>query len=383
MNIAFFSAGFLPAESQGGVPFSAYNLASSLRDEGHSVSIISTDRNGENRLNVPINIWTEYDELKVLYCKTFNGPYVFLNCKLNQIKNLIQSTDLVISSSTLWCNMGIVVAYYAWKYKKKHLVYTRGLLDPWALQSKPVRKFIFRITQGKIIAKLSSAFIALNESERHSIFKVYPKSNIFVIPNGCENNSKFIERDGSYEMGRSLEKNYLLFLGRVSEKKGLEQTLQSFEIAKTKSKKLLIIAGPIDKDYKEKFIELLKKYSRNIIVEPAVYGVKKKELFLNSRAFILTSKSEGMPMAALEAMSYGKPVILTKECNISEVEKYNAGWLVDYGDFIATTKAIECCLDNDKDYQVKSENALKISDEIFSWSNIAKKTIHIANQIGV
>lgn len=380
MNIAIFSAGFMPAESQGGVPFSAYNLARSLRAEGHTVTIVSTDRNGESRLNVPHNIWTEYDGFMVYYCKSFNGPYVFLKCRINELENLIKSVDLVISSSTLWNHMGIVVAYYAWKYKKRHLVYPRGLLDIWALKSKRLRKYVFRVSQGRLIAKLSSAFIALNDSESKSISKVYPEAKVFVIPNGCPKDHNLIDEDGYFAKSEWPHKNYLLFLGRISQKKGLEQTLRAFDCADTRVSSLLVIAGPVDRSYQNEFNEMLKKYENRIVVLPAVYGAQKKELFVNSRAFILTSKSEGMPMAALEAMSYGKPVILTTECNIPEVLKHNAGWVVDYGDFDSTRSAIECCFDRDEEYEVKSKNAIRISDEIFSWSNIAKKTIDVANE---
>lgn len=379
MNVAIFSAGFLPAESQGGVPFSAYNLAASLSSEGHSVNIVSTDRNGESRLNIPKNVWTKYDGLNVFYCKTYNGPYVFLKCRLHEINKLIQSVDLVISSSTLWNHMGIVVAYYAWRHKKKHFVYPRGLLDTWALKSKPFRKYIFRISQGKLISKLSSAFIALNASESKSISKIYPSAKVFIIPNGCPKNNHLSDDDRFLTKSLWSHKNYLLFLGRVSQKKGLEQTLQAFDTASPRASKLLVIAGPVDKSYQIEFNEMLKKFDSRIVVLPAVYGLQKKELFLNARAFILTSKSEGMPMAALEAMSYGKPVILTTECNIPEVMEHNAGWLVHYGDVESTRNAIESCFDCEDEYQVKSKNAICISNNIFSWSKIAKKTIDVAN----
>ena len=38
----------------------------------------------------------------------------------------------------------------------------------------------------------------------------------------------------------------------------------------------------------------------------------------NADAFILPSFSEGLPMVVLEAWAYGKPVLMTAECNLPE-----------------------------------------------------------------
>ena len=44
--------------------------------------------------------------------------------------------------------------------------------------------------------------------------------------------------------------------------------------------------------------------------------------FRNADAFILPSLSEASPMAALEALSYGKPSIISKACGIYETARY-------------------------------------------------------------
>jgi len=48
------------------------------------------------------------------------------------------------------------------------------------------------------------------------------------------------------------------------------------------------------------------------------FGEDKAEVYRNADAFILPSLSEGLPMVVLEAWAYGKPVLMTPECNLPE-----------------------------------------------------------------
>ena len=377
MNIVIISSGFLPAESQGGVPFSAYNLAASFIKLGHSVSVITTDRNGVSRLKVETNNWTSFNNIPVIYYKTFSGPYVFIKSRLRYIIRAIMDCDLVISSSTLWNHLGFLAAYYAVKHKKIHFVYPRGLLDSWALNQKPFRKLIFSQTQGRYIAKSASIFIALTHAERNSISIIYPASHAFVIPNGCPEVINPSAISTGYRLSNKQVSDYLLFLGRISRKKGLEQSVLSFVNAKLEPKKLLLIVGPIDEEYKSDFFDLVKPYSDSIVVLPPHFGDQKANLLQFSRALILTSKSEGMPMAVLEALSYGKPVIITPECNLPEVETYNAGWIICREDIRSTTGAIEMCFNNSPHYHERSKNAVLLAEKQFSWEGIAKTTVNL------
>lgn len=49
-----------------------------------------------------------------------------------------------------------------------------------------------------------------------------------------------------------------------------------------------------------------------------VFGQEKAACYANCDAFILPSFSEGLPMVVLEAWAYGKPVLMTPECNLPE-----------------------------------------------------------------
>ena len=66
---------------------------------------------------------------------------------------------------------------------------------------------------------------------------------------------------------------------------------------------------------------------------------------LASRALVLASFAEGLPVVLMEAMALGRPVISTLIAGIPElVRDGDTGWLVPAGDIDALTGAIESCL---------------------------------------
>ena len=66
-----------------------------------------------------------------------------------------------------------------------------------------------------------------------------------------------------------------------------------------------------------------KSYKRILVIKPA-FGLEKEKIFKNSSAFILPSFSEGLPMAPLEAMSYGVPCLISENCNLNQAIKLGA-----------------------------------------------------------
>ena len=66
------------------------------------------------------------------------------------------------------------------------------------------------------------------------------------------------------------------------------------------------------------------KIHKRIFISKPAFDIEKEEILRNSSAFILSSFSEGLPMAVLEAMSYEMPCLISDNCNLPDVLKIGA-----------------------------------------------------------
>lgn len=379
MHIAIFSDSFLPAHANGGVPFSTYYLARELVRLGHQVRVVCTDRNSDTRLSVPLDRWTTFYEIPVTYCRVWPGPYVFAPKMVKFAKEAVQQADLVVSSCTLWTYAGFLADTYATRFSRPHVVYLRGLVGRWTMQQKIIRKKIFWHLQGARILHRASCIVALNASEAKAISVLGMKIPIEIIPNGID------RLDLEPVLSRSELDNlfpvlagcpFLLFLGKMGAQKGLDILLPAFKQCRHSNKQMkLVLCGPIWPDYRYQFNDLLQscKGENSVLHLGTVEGEVKNSLLFHSSALVLTSRNEGLPMAVLEAMAVGRPVVISEECNFPEVMQAQAGW-VTRGDIQEVAHALREVLSNRTETERRGINARSLVERSYSWDNVGAQT---------
>lgn len=223
------------------------------------------------------------------------------------------------------------------QYKKRHntglVISPRGMIDQWGLKKSSFKKKLVAQWFENEHLSQANALHALCEPEAKSMRAYGLKNKIFIVPNAVrlpdeDKNRSILEQHEDY-LNKNKNFKKLLFLGRIHEKKGLENLIDAFKKADKENKTRdwqLHIAGWGD----EMYVESLKKrvseanLNRKILFIGSKLKDEKALEFLTADAFILPSFSEGLPMAVLEAWSYRLPVLITPECNISEGFKADA-----------------------------------------------------------
>ncbi|MFA5076240.1 MAG: glycosyltransferase family 4 protein [Patescibacteria group bacterium] len=141
------------------------------------------------------------------------------------------------------------------------------------------------------------------------------------IPNGVSPKGKY--DDNLIKQKFALEKgSYILAVARLVRHKGIHYLVQAYQHLHT-NKKLVIVGGSA---FTDDYVDELKQLAANspqIIFTGYQEGKMLDQLFNNAFLVVHPSESEGLPLAVLEAMSYGTPVLASDIAENLEVVKGN------------------------------------------------------------
>ncbi len=205
--------------------------------------------------------------------------------------------------------------------RAKKIITIHGFLDPYAFQRSAWKKrLLWNLIQKRYLRSADMIHVISREEEQ-ILLRLFPdlRSKIVFIPNGIVDpmpndnekpSAEFVNRiQGIQSQGSFV----YLFLSRINRKKGIDILVDAFEqLSKNHGEKVqLIIAGPVD-DYSIALQERMVKYPlTNIHLFDVVTGANKAFLLNEVDAFVLPSYSEGFSIAALEALAYSKPSVLS------------------------------------------------------------------------
>ena len=111
-----------------------------------------------------------------------------------------------------------------------------------------------------------------------------------------------------------------------------------------------------------------------VTLHPAVLGEEKARVLLDADVFIQTSRTEGMPLGVLEALSYGLPCLLTEGTTFAQtVASRGAGWNAG-SDVDAIAAALRQSVADRSRFPLFSANAVAVSRE-HDWHTAAQTAI--------
>ena len=357
-------------------------LTEALVKKGIKISVFAPSENGSGRC-IKNNNGVDVK----LFGKSFFSKFwtSYSSHLLKALKNEASGFDL-IHIHELWHHPHFA-AYKAAKYLNKPFVVTvHGMLEPWCLNHKALKKKLYSALIQKKILREAAALHAITEEEVENIGNYVDNDNIFLISNGI-NIEEFesLPDKGSFEdfYPEIKGKKILLFLGRLHTKKGLDILVKSFgSILKGRNDVHLVIAGPDSNGYKSKIVEMLKKYNgiNNTTFTGMLTGSNKLAAFSRADIYVLSSYSEGFSISILEAMACGLPVVITKQCNFPEVERVGAGKVIDT-DVAQLTGSLNELLGNPELCVDMGNRGKRLIKGKYTWDKVAEEMIAVYEEI--
>lgn len=171
-------------------------------------------------------------------------------------------------------------------------------------------------------------------------------------------------------------------VGRLCEQKGQLLLLQAAKHISEKGVDFeLVLAGDGNmRSALERFIER-NDLHRSVRITGWINGEQVLHEIASSRALVLPSFAEGLPVVIMEAMASSRPVISTFVAGIPElVHNGEHGWLVPAGDITALAEAMEACL-NAPDAAILEMGAAA-RDRVMARHSIDREAMKLAPLFG-
>src|SRR6266540_4070198 len=290
MRILHVVPSYLPATRYGGPIFAVHGLCRALTARGHHVEVFTTNVDGPNNSAVPLKIPVIIDGVHVRYfpCSVLRRLYWSPPMARALRADLAGFTVVHLHSVFLWPTW--VAARTARKVRTPYLISPRGMLVKKLIEMKsrlPKAIWIKLIERENMESASAIHVTSVVEAEELQRFG-WRLPRIRMIPNGIDEvvvNSS--EKVSMNVKEIAAEQPLVLFLGRISWKKGLDRLLNAFAL--TNLGKLAVV-GPDDENLAPRLAQLagdLRIADRVRFLPRTVLGRDKSFLYRHAKVFVL------------------------------------------------------------------------------------------------
>ena len=282
---------------QGGVEKHVENLAPLVAAQGCDVTVvvrapyIGQPRLKEWRGAKLVHVWCPTSKSLEAIVHTFLGV-LYASLKRPDILHIHAVGPAVFVPLARIFGLKVVVTHHGQDYVRQK----------WGMVARAILRF------GECVGmRYSNARISISQNIRELIRERHGMDS-FLIPNG-------VSIPSVISPGKTLEKfglipgKYVLHVSRLVPEKRHEDLLQAFQGARLNGWKLAIVGASDHPDeYVRRIIAQIQQTPGAIAVG-FQSGDALGELYSNAGMFVLPSSHEGLPIALLEALSYGLPSI--------------------------------------------------------------------------
>lgn len=286
----------------------------------------------------------------------------------------------VLHDNGIWRRHHLALMKLAEDNGAVRVVSTRGMLTPWALNYKRMRKQLAWWAYQRRSLNQASALHATADSERDDLRRLGLSSPIEVIPNGVHVPPWDRVTDARSVEG---ETKTCLFLSRLNPKKGIPLLLDAWARLNPNGWELHI-AGPDEDGYRVK----LEKQVADLRLTDAVKflgpieGSAKLDSLANASFLVLPTHSENFGIVIAEALAHGCPVITTHGAPWEVLLKERCGWWVPTSVDAITAAMSEAIGLEQKKLRAMGARGRLCVEKNFAWTNIARHAIELYRSAG-
>ena len=389
MNILILTD-YYPPEKLGGVGEIAKNLKHAYESRGHRTTVLTTGEKNENDRTQGVIRST-----KRLILGVFRNNIIALRMIIRaevDVINLHQSaTTLFLLCKPFFRHFPFVINSFQVSYFTEFQEIRTVTLEGRTFRPRfkeYLEKFLFapvHIALDFIGYGLSDIVTIVSNSGRNEFSNTYGKvwrKAVQVIPNGVNPlKFKFDETEAYPNLqGKISGKVVLTYVGVFRVRKRVFNLLYALREVLKQNKQIVLLLVGGGRGYETQ----IRALAQELGVEEHVVFVGKvpnediPRLLKLTDVFCLLSAYEGMPVAILEAMSMGKPVLSSDVSGMKDlIQNGKNGILTPVDDIQAIIQALKSLVSNNENRRKLGEQARKDIVEKYSWNVIAQKYVDL------
>jgi glycosyltransferase involved in cell wall biosynthesis len=368
MKIAVIGAKGIPPR-QGGIEHYCAEVYPRMVAQGHTVDLFARS----SYTNLPA--YHEYDfngvNVVAVPCPGYRGFDCVFSSALGAVLSSRQIYDIVHFHA-------LVPALFTWLPKiassAQIVVTCQGLdwqRDKWGKASSQL------ILLGeKAAVRFADSIIVVSEALRSYFQQTYDRATVY-IPNGP---AGYADSDPNFAYGASLgleRQRYMIFLGRLVPEKCPDLLIKAFQRLQPPGWKLVLVGGNSDtSSYISKLTELAAANS-NVLFTGELRGKYLSEIVRNAGLFVLPSKLEGLPLAMLEAMYEGIPVVGSDILPHQQLLTQKRGLLFQSENLDSCMQQINWAIHHPQEMKVMAGKAQQYVKLNYNWDHITAENLRL------
>ncbi len=300
----------------GGSVVAVTGLAAAQHAAGLDVTIVSTQHRGADTQLV--------DQMRALRMDVrtiapARGP-LWTHPDIDPVlETLIGGTD-VVHMHRVWEQIQHRAARIAHNRGVPYLMSPHGMLDPWCLAQKRIKKRLYLAWRLQRNIDRATAVHCTTTVEQQLIRPLTRRTESFVETLGVDlDEFEQLPPAGSFRKTQPAigDRPIVLFLSRVDPKKGLDLLVPAFAQSNL-GRAVLVIAGPDDGGYKKTVQDLIAHHrvQDRVFFTGMLHGAERISALAEAELMVLPSYQENFGIVVIESLAAGTPVIISDQVNL-------------------------------------------------------------------
>lgn len=372
-KLLIFVDWYEPGYKAGGPIRSVKNLVDQLKTHAE-IYIITSNRDYQDNTpykGIPPNQWVKRDEHVWV---NYLSPDTISKKTLTRLIDEVGAEQMYINS-LFSLPFALLPLWLLRKQTDKQIVVApRGMLAPGALSVKPLKKQLF-LRFGKFLFR-NVAFHATNETEALQVRKWFGRSaKVFTAPNLPASLSHTQITPALKTKGELR----LISVARISPEKNTLQAISMLQkLDPGKEVQIsLDLYGPVnDAEYWKKCLQTIEQLPDNISVrhQGSIPNHALPATLVQYHVFYLPTLGENFGHSILEALSAGKPVLISDRTPWNQVNERKAGWAFPLNQPLEFARCInELVAMEQETYSPYAHAAFNLSKENADATELVKK----------